>query len=249
MAFKKKFANVFLNKKKKVSGTDFVPDEEKKDSRTIAYEKAKREFVDNTVNQARVIHSWKMAFFVTFILMMMSISYSFYLASRSTLIPYIIEVDETGNAKGINPAYQIAYNPEEMSKEYFIRQLIYNARTITLDNVTNGTFYRENMYFLTPVAREKYHVYIQQDNLTEKIKEGITRQPTITSLNKIAGTKNSYQVRWTEEEFDSNGTSRGSKKMLGTFILSVSAPTSLEKAHFNPLGIMIEDFSITIENI
>ena len=98
------------------------------------------EYINNTVNQAKVIHTWKMAFFITSVMLSVSVCYSFYLAQRSTLIPYVIEVDETGNAKGINPAYQIAYNPTELSKDYFIRQLIYNSRTITLDNVTNGVF-------------------------------------------------------------------------------------------------------------
>lgn len=248
MNFKEKFANGFLNKKNKESGAGFAPDKEKKDSRTIAYEKAREEFLSQTINQAKVLNTWKMAFFITFLLMMISICYSFYLAQRSTLIPYVIEVDETGNAKGINPAYQVAYNPEEMSKEYFIRQLITKARTITLDNVTNGTFYRNNMYFLNPTAKEKYHVFIKQDNLTEKINSGITRQVTINSLNKIAGTNNSYQARWTEEEFNPDGSKSGTKKMLGTFILKINQPSSLEKAHFNPLGIMIEDFSMTREN-
>ena len=35
--------------------------------------------------------------------------------------------------------------------------------------------------------------------------------------------------------------------MLGTFILKINQPTSLEKAHFNPLGIMIDDYTMTRE--
>ena len=42
MNFKEKFANGFLNKKKE-SGALNAPDKEKKDSRTIAYEKARQE--------------------------------------------------------------------------------------------------------------------------------------------------------------------------------------------------------------
>ena len=245
MNLKEDFKNVFSKKNMRVSGTKIVPDKNSKDKRVIEYEKAKMEYINNTVNQAKVIHTWKMAFFITSVMLSVSVCYSFYLAQRSTLIPYVIEVDETGNAKGINPAYQIAYNPTELSKDYFIRQLIYNSRTITLDNVTNGVFYKNNMYFLNQTAKEKYHQFIKVDNLTEKIKEGITRQVTISSINKIAGTDNSYQARWIEESFDSSGNAIGKVKMLGTFILKISQPTSLEKAHFNPLGIMIDDYTMT----
>lgn len=248
MMFKNNLKKSFLKKKEETSGAFNAPEEKEKDGRKLEYEKAKMEYINNITNQAKALNSWKLAFFFTFLLAIISVSYSFYLAQRSTLIPYVIEVDETGNAKGINPVYQVAYNPEEMSKEYFIRELIYKSRTITLDNVLNGVFYKNNMYFLNPVAREKYHVFLKQDNLTEKIKEGITRQVTINSLNKIAGTNNSYQARWTEETFENTGASLGNQKMLGTFILKINQPTSLEKAHFNPLGIMIEDYTITKEN-
>ncbi|MFR4519457.1 MAG: hypothetical protein ACLT40_05795, partial [Fusobacterium sp.] len=91
MNFKEKFANGFLNRKKKELGALNAPDKEKKDSRTIAYEKARQEFLSQTINQAKVLNTWKMAFFMTFLLMMVSICYSFYLAQRSTLIPYVIE--------------------------------------------------------------------------------------------------------------------------------------------------------------
>lgn len=242
--------NIF-KKKEKSSEIYFSDDKnsfEQKDERKLEYEKAKKEYIDNTMNQAKQVHSWKMAFMLTFILMMISICYSFYLASRSTLIPYVIEVDETGNAKGINPVYEIAYNPSELTKEYFIRKLIYNSRTITLDNVTNGAFYTENMYFLSPVAKEKYHIFLTQDELTEKIKNGITRKITIVSLNKIAGTGNSYQARWNEESFDSTGNLFKTEKMLGTFILKASDNITLESARFNPLGIIIEDYILTKES-
>lgn len=247
MNLKKDLKSVFSKKNKGASGAKNAPDENSKNARTIAYEKAKMEYINNTVNQAKVIHTWKMAFFITAIMLSVSVCYSFYLAQRSTLIPYIIEVDETGNAKGINPAYQVAYNPDELSKDYFIRQLIYRSRTITLDNVTNGVFYKNNMYFLSQVAKEKYHKFLKEDKLTEKIENGLTRQITITSINKIAGTNNSYQARWFEETFDNTGISLGTQKMLGTFILQINQPTSLEKAHFNPLGIMINDYTMTKE--
>lgn len=56
-----------------------------------------------------------------------------YLSTRSTLIPYVIEVDQTGNAKVINPAYQINYNLTEANKQYILKDWIKNARWITTD--------------------------------------------------------------------------------------------------------------------
>lgn len=37
-------------------------------------------------------------------------------------------------------------------------------------------------------------------------------------------------------------------KMLGTFILKVNQPITLQSAQFNPLGIIIDDYTITREN-
>ena len=65
----------------------------------IGYEKAKEEFLDFYMKQSKTIHTWKLLSFISLILLAVSLSITFYLSTRSSLIPYVIEVDSTGNAK------------------------------------------------------------------------------------------------------------------------------------------------------
>ena len=44
-----------------------------------------------------------------------------YLSTKSTLIPYVVEVDQTGEAKAIRRAEQL-YVPKEVEYRYFIER-------------------------------------------------------------------------------------------------------------------------------
>lgn len=78
------------------------------------------------MNLAKSIHSWKLIAFFSMMITLFSLSSIVYLVNRSTLVPYVIEVDETGNAKAINPATQINYIPKEQEVIFTLRDYIKN---------------------------------------------------------------------------------------------------------------------------
>ena len=88
------------------------------------YEKAKKEFLDFYGEMSARLHSWKLISFFMLILVIISVSGVVYLSTRSSLIPYVIEVDDTGNAKGINPAYQVNYEPTEANIQYYLQNFV-----------------------------------------------------------------------------------------------------------------------------
>ena len=196
---------------------DFVP--------TNDYEKAKKEFLDFYGEMSARLHSWKLISFFMLITVIISVSGVVYLSTRSSLIPYVIEVDETGNAKGINPAYQVTYNPSEANIEYFLQKSI---------------------IFLTREMKEKYNQIVKNENWTDMIKNGFSRDVQIESVNKVAGTEDSYQVRWTENLYK-RGAFFDSKKVLAIFSIATEQPKNLEELQTNPLGIKITDFHMTNE--
>ena len=133
---------------------DFVP--------TNDYEKAKKEFLDFYGEMSARLHSWKLISFFMLITVIISVSGVVYLSTRSSLIPYVIEVDETGNAKGINPAYQVTYNPSEANIEYFLQNFVNKARWLSTDQVLQGNFYQESIIFLTREMKEKYNQIVKK---------------------------------------------------------------------------------------
>lgn len=218
------------------------------DNNIIGYEKAKEEHFDSYMKQSKQIHTWKIAFFISSILLILSLGITFYLTTRSSLIPYVIEVDATGNAKAINPAHQVNYIPTEAVKEYFLKEVIKNMRSVPRDRVLVGRNFSKNLFYLNNQMQNKYKGLIENEDLTDMINKKISRDVNIHSLTRIAGTKNSYQIRWEEKFYSSEGINIDNEKLLGIFTLGLKQPATLEQMNNNPIGILVEDFSITKEN-
>lgn len=211
------------------------------------YEKAKKEHYDMYMKQAKSIHSWKKAFMLSMLFNICSFSIAGYLATRSELIPYVIEVDETGNAKGINPATQKKYIPQEAEKEYFIKEFIKRTRLISLDvDVLNSNF-TTNRYYLGGMARKKYLKMLEKEDTTELVKAEMTRSIQIQSFNKLTGAENSYQARWEEILYSKSGDELQKRNYTGIFTIEIEQPKTLDELEINPLGIKISDFSLSIE--
>ena len=191
------------------------------------YEKAKKEFLDFYGDMAARLHSWKLISFIMLILV-------------------IIEVDQTGNAKGINPAYQINYEPTEANIQYYLQNFVNKSRWISTDQVLQGNFYTESIAFLSKEMKEKFDEIVRGENWTEMIKNGFSRDVQIESINKVAGTKDSYQIRWKETVYQ-RGNFVDSKKFLAIFSIKIEQPKNLTDLQQNPLGIKIVDYHITNE--
>ncbi len=211
------------------------------------YDKAKQEHYDIYAKQSKSIHSWKIAFFISMAFCICTLGITGYLTTRSTLIPYVIEVDETGNAKGINPALQKKYIPQEQEKEYFLREFIKRSRNLSSDiGIVNSNF-SINKYFLTTKASNKYLRMIEREKIKELVNDEYTRNIQIQTITKMAGTQNSYQARWKEFLFNKQGEEVQSRNYTGIFTLEIMIPNNLLELEVNPLGIKISDFSLSIE--
>ncbi len=223
-----------------------VKKNQSKKNGTLDFEKAKLEFLDQYNEIVKTANTWKGISFICLILTLISILGVVYLSTRSSLIPYVIEVDETGNAKGINPAYQINYEPNEANIKFYLRSFVNQSRWVSNDQVLQGSFYTKSVAFLTQETLEKFNDLVQKENWTEMIKNGLTRDVQIESINKVAGTDTSYQVRWLETVY-SKGSVLSTRRMQGIFSLKIEAPKNLEDLELNPLGIKIQDYHITSE--
>ena len=162
------------------------------------YEKAVEAFENQLLNISKALHTWKILAFICLGIAFLALSGNIYLSTRSTLIPYVIEVDEAGNAKAINPAYQKNYEPKEEFLIYSLKEFVRNFRWISLDPVVQNSLYSKAMNLLTEPMQEKLKEISLEENLSNLIQEKYTRDVQINSAIKVAGTKNTYQIKWRE---------------------------------------------------
>ena len=211
------------------------------------YEKAVEAFENQLLNISKALHTWKILAFICLGIAFLALSGNIYLSTRSTLVPYVIEVDEAGNAKAINPAYQKNYEPKEEFLIYSLKEFVRNFRWISLDPVVQNSLYTRAMNLLTEPMQEKLKEISLEENLSNLIQEKYTRDVQINSAIKVAGTKNTYQIKWREILYSSSGDILLNKTLVGIFTISIEQPKTLQELDRNPLGVYIVDFHITTE--
>lgn len=211
------------------------------------YEKAVEAFENQLLNISKALHTWKILAFICLGIAFLALSGNIYLSTRSTLVPYVIEVDEAGNAKAINPAYQKNYEPKEELLIYSLKEFVRNFRWISLDPVVQNSLYSKAMNLLTEPMQKKLKEISLEENLSNLIQEKYTRDVQINSAIKVAGTKNTYQIKWREILYSSSGDILLNKTLVGIFTISIEQPKTLQELDRNPLGVYIVDFHITTE--
>ena len=211
------------------------------------YEKAVEAFENQLLNISKALHTWKILAFICLGIAFLALSGNIYLSTRSTLIPYVIEVDEAGNAKAINPAYQKNYEPKEEFLIYSLKEFVRNFRWISLDPVVQNSLYSKAMNLLTEPMQEKLKEISLEENLSNLMQEKYTRDVQINSAIKVAGTKNTYQIKWREILHSSSGDILLNKALVGIFTISIEQSKTLQELDRNPLGVYIVDFHITTE--
>jgi type IV secretion system protein VirB5 len=166
-----------------------------------------------------------------------------YESTKSTIEPWIIEVDSTtGEVRQAGAISEVKYTPDEKVITHFIGEFIVNTRSMPLDPVIFKNNWNKAYSFLTKNSAAKMSSMMKTDQMTADFGNR-TVQVSITSILPIDGSNSSYQARWTEEIFVVSTGEKKSVPMTGTF--TVTNIESKDKAALlaNPLGMYFTDFN------
>ena len=233
---------------KKKNNEEIVTKEEKKNTtkKEVDYDKATEELFEFYAQQSKRINTYKIIAILMLGLTITSTLSCVYLSTKSTLIPYVVEVDQTGEAKAIRRAEQL-YVPKEVEYRYFIREIVHKMRSIPRDNVLYSRNFQQLSYFLTESMLQKHQEILINEDTNELAKQLISRDLNITSFNKVPRTKNTYQVKWNEKMYSAEGLEISNSNFTGMFTVTNEQPKDIAEININPLGIIVEDFSLSKE--
>ncbi|SKA06081.1 type IV secretion system protein VirB5, partial [Cetobacterium ceti] len=212
----------------------------------IDYDKATERLFEFYAQQSKRIMTYKIIALLMLGLTIISTLACIYLSTRSTLIPYVVEVDQSGEAKAIKQADNI-YIPKEVENKYFIRDIIFKMRAIPRDSVLYARNFQQLSYFLTEAMLKKHENILLNEDTNSLAKQLISRDINIISFNKVPRTKNTYQVKWNEKMYSAQGEEIANSDFVGLFTITYEQPTELDEININPLGIIVDDFSISKE--
>ena len=162
---------------------------------------------------------------------------------KSTVEPYIIEVDSTtGAVKNAGVITDNKYTPQDIEIEHFIGEFIKDTRTMPLDPVVYKNNWSNAYSFLTKSAGAKMTSQVKMDKLSDDFGKK-TVQVSIISILPVDGSNSSYQARWTEEVFMVNSGEKKTIPMSGTFTITRLETKDKKALLINPLGLYLTDFN------
>ena len=168
-------------------------------------------------------------------------------ASENIKILWTRVEKDTGVPVGTSVITKSNMTAEENEVKHFVAEFVLNVRTVPIDKNYYNNKLKEQSFFLTNQSQEKLNNMVRNDILI-LLNENRTTTTKIISVNKITNTKDTYQIRWSEEIFGINGAVEETRNYTGVFTVDHAILKTEEQILKNPLGIVIKDFSISREN-
>jgi type IV secretion system protein VirB5 len=189
---------------------------------------------------------WKKGFFLAMFFCLILVACLIYVCSKSSVIPYVIEVDsQTGMARNVGVAKEGQYSPKDAEIKHFVGQFVEKVRAIPTDKVVYDDNWIYAKKVMTSNAASKMSQLISNDAM---LKDGFGKLTVLPQvINVLPVTKDTYQVRWSEEYFVPNRGVQETHIMTGLFTIQFGKPTNEQDLYRNPLGIFINDFSWSSE--
>lgn len=229
----------------------FKPEESKsyeaaKQTPDSAYSRAE-DIWDKRIGAAVIrARNWRYAAFGLLALSILSVGGVIYSMTRSSIVPYIVQVDaNSGAILSVAPSTKRS-EANEKEIEYFLWNVTRKARTIPKDLVVYKQNWEEAYSYLDAASGNKMNNMALRDNFETKIKNGNTTQLNLKGFNKYSGQDNTYQIRWEETLYDYTGKVVSVTSMEAFYTIDFIKVTE-KNVHLNPLGIQIKDFSISQE--
>lgn len=197
-------------------------------------------------NLAKAAANWRKACFFTLLMTFISMGFNYWQSTQAQLLPYIIEVDNSGSAKAVGLMPTVRYIPRDAEIHFFLFQFLSKLRSVPMDKVVQHKNVSDAYMFLSDKAKLKVNELLRQE-VSQREKD-MTSLLELRSITKIAGSDNSYNVRWTEKVFSPSGSLEKSNNMFCNLTIKIDTPKDELSLIANPLGIYIKDLSWSLES-
>lgn len=204
------------------------------------YQKAQEEW-DNRIGSARVqAKNWRIIALSLAGICAILAAGLIYQSSKSTVVPYVVQVNGEGLVQAAGPAVRTNYTPSKAVQQYFLSQFVTYVRSVPLDPVVAKSRWLAAYGYLRQSAANTLNEIAQKEQPLQKIgQETVAVQ--IKSVVPLS--PETFQVRWEENSFNQEGVTIGTRNMAGLFTVEIAPPSDENMLKVNPLGLYIKHFS------
>ena len=154
---------------------------------------------------------------------------------QSRVVPYVVEVDRLGEARAVAPA-DAEFRPTDPQVAWHLGRFIANVRSVSLDPVLMRQNWLSAYDFVTGRGGRFLNEHARSANPFGQVG---TRTVSIQVTSVIRASGRSFQVKWTESEYE-RANLVGTSRWTAILSIAVKPPTSAETLRKNPLGLYVD---------
>lgn len=190
---------------------------------------------DDRIGSARVqARNWR---FMAFGCLALAIGLSggvIWQAGRSTITPYVVEIDTLGQTRAIGPAIA-AYEPTDAQIAYHLARFIENVRSLSIDPIVVRQNWLRAYDYATDRAANTLNDYARENDPFSRVGQ---RTVTVEVTSIVRSSDDSFELRWREQSFE-NGTLANTIRYTAVLSIVLQPPRTEEALRKNPLGIYV----------
>ena len=155
-------------------------------------------------------------------------------AGRSTITPYVVEIDTLGQTRAVGPAIA-AYEPTDAQIAYHLARFIENVRSLSIDPIVVRQNWLRAYDYATDRAANTLNDYARENDPFSRVGQ---RTVTVEVTSIVRSSGDSFDVRWREQAYE-NGTLAGTTRYTAVLSIVLQRPRTEEALRKNPLGIYV----------
>ncbi|CAN7654275.1 conjugal transfer protein TrbF [Agrobacterium tumefaciens] len=198
------------------------------------YQKAAQVW-DDRIGSARVqAKNWRYMAFGSLILSAGFASALVWQSVRGTVVPWVVQVDNLGQAQTVAPA-NADYRPTDPQIAFHLGRFIEQVRAIPADAIIVRQNWLRAYEWTTDRGAAALNDYARASDPFSKVGR---QQVAVEVSSVIRASPNSFRVAWTERHFE-NGQLSTTERWTAILTIAIQPPRDAERLRANPLGIYV----------
>lgn len=194
---------------------------------------------DERIGSARVqARNWRLMAFGSLLLAGGFASALVWQSARGTVVPWVVQVDQLGQAQAVEPAVA-DYRPTDPQIAFHLARFIEQIRSIPVDPVIVRQNWLRAYDFTTDRGAMSLNDYARANDPFGRVGKV---QISVEVSSVIRASPDSFRVAWTERRYQ-DGSLAATERWTAILTIAVQPPRDAERLRKNPLGIFVNAIS------
>lgn len=194
---------------------------------------------DERIGSARVqAKNWRLMAFGSLLLAGGFASALVWQSARGTIVPWVVQVDQLGQAQAVEPAVA-DYRPTDPQIVFHLARFIEQVRSIPVDPIIVRQNWLRAYDFTTDRGATALNEHARANDPFGRVGKV---QVSVEVSSVIRASPDSFRVAWTERRYQ-DGSLAATERWTAILTIAVRPPRDAERLRENPLGIFVNAIS------